>query len=173
MTRFKREPRYVVFKLKDIHAFLSAAQIEALQTAGETIAAGRARAGKPPFIEARMRGQGMSTAVVLAKLRQYADIADAGDKPHWAKTMRDAATLVSEQQWRPIETAPKDGSHVQLFRPEIQFVGYYGGAESGWRINAPGVPAMWPEPTHWAPLRKAPPVSDLLRALNQVASGTP
>lgn len=64
--------------------------------------------------------------------------------------------LLAERAWLPIETAPKDGSHLQLFRPEIQFVGYYGGAESGWRINAPGLPAMWPEPTHWAPLRKAP-----------------
>ena len=58
--------------------------------------------------------------------------------------------------WRPIVSAPKDGSHVQLYRPEIQFVGYYGGADSGWRINAPGLPAIWPLPTHWAPLRKNP-----------------
>ena len=47
--QFKREPRYVVFKIKDIHAYLSAAQIDALQTVGETIAAGRAIEGKPPF----------------------------------------------------------------------------------------------------------------------------
>lgn len=47
--QFKREPRYVVFKIKDIHAYLSAAQIDALQTAGETIAAGRAIEGKQPF----------------------------------------------------------------------------------------------------------------------------
>ena len=46
---FKREPRYVVFKIKDIHAYLSTAQIDALQTAGETIAVGRALEGKPPF----------------------------------------------------------------------------------------------------------------------------
>ena len=46
---FKREPRYVVFKIKDIHAYLSAAQIDALQTAGETIAVGRALEGKLPF----------------------------------------------------------------------------------------------------------------------------
>jgi hypothetical protein len=39
----------VVFKIKDIHAYLSTAQINALQTAGEDIAAGRATAGKPPF----------------------------------------------------------------------------------------------------------------------------
>jgi hypothetical protein len=54
--------------------------------------------------------------------------------------------------WRLIETAPLDGSHVQLYRPRTQFTGYYGGANSGWRINAPGLPAMWPLPTHWRPL---------------------
>ena len=58
--------------------------------------------------------------------------------------------------WQPISTAPVDGSHVQLYRPDIQFVGYYGGAKVGWRINAPGLPVMFPEPTHWAELRKRP-----------------
>lgn len=47
--QFKREWRYVVFKIKDIHAYLSDAQIEELQIAGETIAIGRANAGKPMF----------------------------------------------------------------------------------------------------------------------------
>ena len=79
MSDFKREPRYVVFKIKDIHAYLSAAQIDALQTAGETIAVGRAISGKAPFnavvveqdwpefeptweaIEARMTGNASST----------------------------------------------------------------------------------------------------------------
>ena len=59
-------------------------------------------------------------------------------------------------KWEPIKTAPTDGSHVQLYRPEIQFVGYYGGACSGWRINAPGLPALWPLPTHWRPLFPLP-----------------
>lgn len=49
MSEFRREPRYVVFKIKDIQAYLNIAQIDALQTAGETIAAGRALEGKPPF----------------------------------------------------------------------------------------------------------------------------
>ena len=49
MSEFKKEPRYVVFKIKDIHAYLNTAQIDALQTAGETIAVGRAISGKPPF----------------------------------------------------------------------------------------------------------------------------
>jgi len=58
--------------------------------------------------------------------------------------------------WQPIDTAPKDGFHLLLFRPDIQFVGYWGGPNSGWRINAPGLPAMWPLPTHWMPLPKSP-----------------
>ncbi len=59
-------------------------------------------------------------------------------------------------EWKPIDTAPKDGSHMLLYRPESQFVGYYGGANSGWRIDAPGLPAMFPLPTHWMPLQDLP-----------------
>ncbi len=64
--------------------------------------------------------------------------------------------LREAKEWKPIETAPKDGSHVLLYRPEIQFVGYYGGANSGWRISAPDLPAMWPLPTHWMQLPDPP-----------------
>lgn len=49
VSEFKREPRYVVFKIKDIHAYLKTAQIGALQAAGETIAVGRMLEGKLPF----------------------------------------------------------------------------------------------------------------------------
>jgi len=70
-----REPRYVVFKITDIHLYLNTAQIDALQSAGETIAVGRTLGGKPSFnavvveqdwpefeptwaaIEARMKGE--------------------------------------------------------------------------------------------------------------------
>lgn len=48
-AEFKREPRYVVFKIKDIHSYLSTAQIDALQAIGESIAAGRRWTKKPPF----------------------------------------------------------------------------------------------------------------------------
>lgn len=59
-------------------------------------------------------------------------------------------------EWQPIETAPKDGSYVQLYRPETQFIGYYGGINSGWIINAPGLSAIYPPPTHWQPLPDPP-----------------
>ena len=48
-NQFKREPRYVVFKIKDIHAYLPPHLVEAVKYAGETIAVGRACEGKPPF----------------------------------------------------------------------------------------------------------------------------
>jgi len=58
--------------------------------------------------------------------------------------------------WRPIDTAPRDGFHVLLYRPQIRFVGYWGGANSGWRHNAPGLDAVHPLPTHWMPLPAMP-----------------
>jgi len=61
-----------------------------------------------------------------------------------------------ETGWQPIKTAPLNGNHVLLYRERIQFVGYYGGANSGWRINAPDLPAMWPLPTHWMPIPTPP-----------------
>ncbi len=75
MSEFEREVRYVVLKIKDALAYLSACQLDRLQEIGEAVAAGRAEAGKPPFnavvveqdwpefdlvwqmIEARMKGQ--------------------------------------------------------------------------------------------------------------------
>jgi hypothetical protein len=76
---FKREVRYVVFKIKDIHAYLDSTQISDLNDIGEAIAEARAEAGKPPFnavvveqdwpefdlvwamIEARMTGSAIRT----------------------------------------------------------------------------------------------------------------
>lgn len=46
---FKREPRYVVFKITDIQKYITPAGIEFLQGIGESIAEGRKRDGKPPF----------------------------------------------------------------------------------------------------------------------------
>lgn len=58
--------------------------------------------------------------------------------------------------WKPIETAPMDGTVVLLHRWSTSFAGYYGGADSGWRINAPGLPAIGPLPTHWMPIPASP-----------------
>ena len=59
-------------------------------------------------------------------------------------------------EWQPIDTAPKDGTHIMLYQPGNQFIGFYGGNSSGWRINAPGLPAAYPLPTNWKPLSQNP-----------------
>jgi hypothetical protein len=94
-------------------------------------------------------------AELEVELKQLTAPNSQGEPPR-AALSREVGSTAELGVWLPIETAPRDGSHVQLFRPEIQFVGYYGGADSGWHINAPGLPSLWPSPTHWAPLRKAP-----------------
>ena len=43
----------------------------------------------------KCRGTLQNAAVLIKDLRKYADIAEAGDKPHWAKTMLNAAELLS------------------------------------------------------------------------------
>ena len=57
--------------------------------------------------------------------------------------------------WNDIDTAPTEGSHILLYRPEICFVGYH--TIKGWCINAPGLPIMEPPPTHWRSLPPFPP----------------
>tara|TARA_R110001599_G_scaffold171353_1_gene362395 strand:- start:424571 stop:425245 length:675 start_codon:yes stop_codon:yes gene_type:complete len=61
---------------------------------------------------------------------------------------------IAGEAWQPIETAPADGSHIQLYAPELQFVGYY--AVAGWCCIAPGCSLAPREPTHWKPLDAAP-----------------
>jgi len=49
VSEFKREPRYVVFKIKDILAYLSQSQMDDIEMAGRFIAKGRKNDEKPPF----------------------------------------------------------------------------------------------------------------------------
>lgn len=49
MSEFKREPRYLVFKIKDALAHLSSGELDQLNKIGEKIAAGRADEGEAPF----------------------------------------------------------------------------------------------------------------------------
>jgi hypothetical protein len=49
MSDFKREIRYVVFKVKDILKHCSPTQISGLEEIGQCIVIGRAQEGKPPF----------------------------------------------------------------------------------------------------------------------------
>ena len=60
-------------------------------------------------------------------------------------------------KWEPIDTAPKEGQHLLLWRNDICFCGYYSGFRGGsWIVNAEGLPVIEPPPTHWRDL-PAPP----------------
>ena len=79
--------------------------------------------------------------------------------------------------WKPIETAPKDGRFMLLHVPDglesgVVTVGSYWKADgrtengrfalgswSGWLGMDADVQSSWCEPTHWQPL-PAPPVTD-------------
>ena len=65
-----------------------------------------------------------------------------------------------EEDWRPIETAPRNGKWVLLWWPnitDVPFTGYF--SDGKWR-GAPGGDtwSVEPCPTHWRPL-PAPPVT--------------
>lgn len=59
--------------------------------------------------------------------------------------------------WRPIETAPCDGTEILLyegFQPHIG-AGYWNTADAEWRSSC-GNSALWKSPTHWMPLPDPP-----------------
>lgn len=59
--------------------------------------------------------------------------------------------------WQPIETAPRDGTRVQLKRddcPGYDTVGFWTGSEFATRNYF----ILWFEPTHWAHLPTPPEV---------------
>jgi len=49
VSEFKREPRYVVFKIKDLLACCSEEQLAELDCIGMDVSKHRREAGKPPF----------------------------------------------------------------------------------------------------------------------------
>ena len=70
-----------------------------------------------------------------------------------ARLKTDYAALLAATQWRPIETAPKDGTHILAF--------HNGSIWTVWWSDT----QMWHDsndydyrPTHWMPLPKPPSV---------------
>jgi len=70
-----------------------------------------------------------------------------------------------EEKWRPIESAPKDGTHVLLFWNDEVLTGHWWprgkvqyGAKGNWTKDRFGLgsTAHWSAPTHWQPLPKPP-----------------
>ena len=67
-----------------------------------------------------------------------------------------AAWNTRHDDWQDISLCPMDGTHVLLYRPDMQFVGYYATRAKCWVYNAPGLPVVKTLPTHFRHLPKAP-----------------
>ena len=72
-----------------------------------------------------------------------------------AETARAALAVVPLPEWRPIETAPKDGVFVLITDGDVVQIGYYEDHLMAWRSDADQC-RLWSDPTHWQPL-PAPP----------------
>ena len=67
----------------------------------------------------------------------------------------DAGRERSQVEWKPIETAPKDGTHVLVMtKDRIVQIAYCGDGEFWWRAFEHG--QIYPQPTHWMPLPDPP-----------------
>lgn len=72
-----------------------------------------------------------------------------------------------QEDWQPIDTAPKDGTHILLWTPSVRVVGRWDDEayEPGeWRCIPKGYGI---EPTHWMPLPDPPCVVPPLRKENE------
>ena len=61
-------------------------------------------------------------------------------------------------EWRPIDTAPKDGSRVLLSEGVLVHVGRWRGNRSfgSWGLETPGLVVVKFDPTYWMPLPQSP-----------------
>lgn len=88
------------------------------------------------------------------------------------RLLRDAlagfeAEIASLKEWRPMETAPKDGTDILLVHDKSIQVGGWGGVSghSGWIIgedsSSPETDYLvfFDEPTHWRPLPEPPAIA--------------
>lgn len=72
-------------------------------------------------------------------------------------SMRELEQLRAERKWRPIETAPRDGSPVLVFDGEHYAVGYWAPEIGEWWVSKKMRTTMLG--THWMPL-PAPPETE-------------
>lgn len=75
--------------------------------------------------------------------------------------MRAALEAAEAAAWEPIETAPKDGTYILLWRPGFRqetahWLADMIGFDWPWLLPLPGEDRMRLKPTHWRPLPEPP-----------------
>jgi hypothetical protein len=114
MSEFKREPRYLVMKFKDIDAYLSPGETETLLALSKKIHCGRHNDGKVPFcsavveqdwpefeptwaaIEARMAGKPSPLATLQSLARQLGEALEfISGNHHWDRGPHNVSTAIT------------------------------------------------------------------------------
>lgn len=88
-------------------------------------------------------------------LHGFADqTADRIEKRKRAEQAETSLAAARERNWQPIETAPKDGTHMLMYRKST------GIDEAWWKGDGWGGRSWWypqsDQPTHWMPLPEPP-----------------
>lgn len=97
------------------------------------------------------RKRGDETMTLSERLRKHADRVYIAGYVAEAGLMREAADALDRQTWRPMESAPMDGTSVLLLHPgSSSTVGWFTAGK--WRDES----SLKLEPTHWMPI-PAPP----------------
>lgn len=87
------------------------------------------------------------------------DRVPAEEQCHWEAAAAAVVKAHEERRWRPIETAPKDGTQLLLWEPgagpiyKNYKVGKFIHANPRWVV---GTNSYVIKPTHWQPLPEAP-----------------
>ena len=97
------------------------------------------------------------TAAYLERLKEgVGGILDAEHVVPFAQTLRALVAAAEAERWRPIETAPKDGTEILIVdrvgmcvAKWAEYCGWISYTDDGWYEAC-----VWP--THWRPLPPAP-----------------
>lgn len=63
----------------------------------------------------------------------------------------------SKNEWREIESAPKDGTRIlAVCGPHVCLLAWGGKRPPGWKMGGDYGQSFWGTPTHWMPLPDPP-----------------
>lgn len=101
---------------------------------------------------------------VMELVQEYASASESFPDYATMREVRESWTAIEAKLrellpvWQPIETAPKDGTHVLTSSMGQPIVIHWAehGTYSSWELTYGDDSTLWFEPTNWMPLPKAP-----------------